>query len=649
AVIVSNERDFFEDFKSQYGAGIPTQTVSFGNSWDVLIATMAKVSGDVKRSAEKLRIAESMASLVALKDTAFAQNLASKRELAWISVGKYYDHDWTADGPFSNIRPQFERDMQTNFSSYVDTLYNSARTALGNQISKSGTNARFYVFNPHSWERTDVADYAYSGSLPVKIVDLKTLLEVPSQVISLNSVQYIRILASNIPSIGYKIFEIQNGTPVTLPAAATFSGGIFENDFYKLTLSNNGSITSFLDKTDGNYEYKGSAAMNDFGSGALTTGIFTVENSGPVSVTVNCTSTSPYTHTNKITLFKSIERVDIDDQLNQNTLNTTVTYQFPLNISNPTVWHEEVGAVIKAKLETNGGHYAAQSARYDWPTANHFVYVGNSTKGLTISNLGSNFFKLGNSTFDFLDENSNNIQFLAAGKVANNGSFGINNQAGDQSSRYQFALQPKTGIFNQSSAMKMSMEHQNPFATGTVGGGSFYPDTLFSLLTIDQPDVILWSLKPSEEGSAKGIIARVWNQSGNGNITLRGILPVLSAKNATHVETDMSAATILNGILQETIGSQEMKTFRLFFKDSILVRKSTTFTFNGNGNWSDAVNWSNNSKPPVILPAGDYIIIDPVANGECLLNISQRIAGGSNLQVTAGKKFRIAGNLTITH
>lgn len=563
-IIVSDENDFFKDFESQYSNSTPSQSLSFGNDWDLLVASMAKVSGDIKRSAEKLRAAESLASVVSLQDTSFAQVLESQRELAWISLGKYYDHDWTADGPASIDRPQFQRDMELNFSGYVDTLYNLAKTALGNLIVKTGTNFRFYVFNQLGWNRNDFADYPWSGSLPLKVTDLTTNSEVPSQIVSLNGVQHIRIFAANVPSAGYKVFEIQPGNPAAFPMAATFSDGIFENDFYKLSISDNGSITSFQDKSQGNYEYKGSSALNNFDTGTIYTGAFTLENAGPVSVTINCTGNNPYTHTNRFTLYKSIERVDIDNQINHDIQNTTVTYQFPFNLNNTTVWHEEVGAVINARLQSNGGHYSDQNARYDWLTANHFVHLGNSSRGITISNLGTHFFKLGNSTIFELDEAGNNIQFLAAGKVAY-GTLGINNQAGDKSFHYQFSLKPESGEFNQTSSMKMSLEHQNPLTTGSVNGGNSYPEFSFNLFTVNPQDVLLWSLKPAEKGAANGLIARVWNQSNNNNLIIDGYLPILSAKNTSHVETDLTDAYVINYNLVESIGNQEMKTFRVFF------------------------------------------------------------------------------------
>ena len=75
---------------------------------------------------------------------------------------------------------------------------------------------------------------------------------------------------------------------------------------------------------------------------------------------------------------------------------------------------------------------------------------------------------------------------------------------------------------------------------------------------------------------------------------------------------------------------------------------ATTYTFNGNGNWSDAINWTNNRIPPSILPNKSEIIIDPIVTGECILNVSQQVSSGAQVIVNTGKKFRMLGNLIIT-
>ncbi|HSF88410.1 MAG TPA: T9SS type A sorting domain-containing protein [Saprospiraceae bacterium] len=570
-VIVSNEIDFFEKFVGEYHNSIPTQSVSFGNDWDLLVATMAKVSGDVKYSSARLRTAEAMATLVALKDTSFASDLVEEKELAWMSLGKYYDHDWTADGPVSSERAQFQRDMEANFTSYVDTLYDRATKALGDQIIHSGNAQRYYVFNPLSWSRTDIADIPYTGSLPVAVYDVETQEEVPTQFIHKSGVQYVRILATDVPAVGYKVYQLDLTLPTDLSLAISFTDSTYENNFFALSITPNGTITSFKDKRQNNFEYNGGNALNDFQSGDPSSGSQVIwETPGPVSGTVSCNSNSPYPHTTEITFYRDVPRIDITNHLRSNPGNQATTFSFPINVDNPVVWHEEIGAVIKAKLEVNGGHYANQNARYDWQTANHFVHIGNESRGMTISNQGSHFFKLGESTIEALDESSHNVKFLASGKVAY-GSIGINNQGGDTSFLYKYALQPHIGDFDQTASMKMAMEHQHPFATGLVGGGNDYPETTFSLLSISDPDVLLWALKPAEEGAAKGVIARVWNQAAESNFMIDGTMPITSAMHTSHVETDISPVSVSNANLDGTIGDQEMKTYRIFFQDSVIT------------------------------------------------------------------------------
>ena len=73
----------------------------------------------------------------------------------------------------------------------------------------------------------------------------------------------------------------------------------------------------------------------------------------------------------------------------------------------------------------------------------------------------------------------------------------------------------------------------------------------------------------------------------------------------------------------------------------------TTFTFSGNGNWTDGSNWHLNSIPPDTLPAGSKINISPVAGGKCILNKRENIAPGANLNILPNAVFIIKGDLNI--
>ena len=71
------------------------------------------------------------------------------------------------------------------------------------------------------------------------------------------------------------------------------------------------------------------------------------------------------------------------------------------------------------------------------------------------------------------------------------------------------------------------------------------------------------------------------------------------------------------------------------------------YKFIGNGNWDNPTNWLNGLIPPHILPAGYTIIIDPATNGQCVLNVSQRISASGIFTVATGQVLVIPGNLII--
>jgi hypothetical protein len=72
-----------------------------------------------------------------------------------------------------------------------------------------------------------------------------------------------------------------------------------------------------------------------------------------------------------------------------------------------------------------------------------------------------------------------------------------------------------------------------------------------------------------------------------------------------------------------------------------------TYTFTGNGFWTDAVNWMNGSIPPSTLPFSDEIIIAHEEGEEkkSILNRAQTISRGAKLTIQPGKNLTIQGNL----
>jgi alpha-mannosidase len=570
-VIVSNEVDFFQDFEATYGSDLPAYNASFGNEWELYQASMAERTAQVKRSVEKLRSAEALASLVSLKLPGFMDNRQEASAQAWIDLGSYFIHDWTADGPVDRtVVSDWLKQRANGLSSYVDSLQSDASVALGGLIHKSGENPRYYAFNALSWTRSDFTEVPYPGS-PVYVVDVGTGLETPSQVMTVDGVQKLRFLAEDIPPVGYKVYEIVPGVGRNFPEAATVheSGQdqVMENIDYKVSVAPNGAITSLVDKTQNNKEFVrliNGKTINDLGS---SRGSLAVENAGPVSVTIVATAESPLSHTTRITLFKDIHRIEINNQITQN-FSDLYTWTFGFNLDSPDTWHEEVGAVIRARLLADGGHYSPSLARYDWLTLNHFVdMTGSDGTGITLSNADLQFFQLGNSTSDVLDTTTPQISILAGGQVDGT-SLGILDQGGDSQFQQRFALRPHVS-YDLVSAMKFALEHQNLLVTAQVTGGSSYPEASFSLFTMDNPNVLLWAIKPSETGLDKDVTARVWNLSFNpGEMALT--YPsgaITSAARTTHVETPIEEAVISHGQLTSAIEAHQMLTFAIQLSD----------------------------------------------------------------------------------
>ncbi len=562
---VSNMKDFFQDMEATYGGTLPSQSLSFGNEWDLDCASIAEVTGRMRRGIERLRSAEAVATLAARHDPAVWSNMAAQREQAHTAISLYWEHNLGGGGVVSaNDRALWQRGLEAQVTGYGTQLLANALASLGAQIDAAG-ELRFVVVNPLGHQRTDVADLPYAGPQPVQVVDRTTATVIPSQVILKDGATFVRILATDVPAAGYKVYTVQAGDPPVAPNTATLDIHLFESDRFRISMSGEGVITSLRDKL-ANRSYAGTVngrIMNDLGAYTAPGGIKYLVNNGPISATVQTEGVIPLGHDVRVTLYKDLHRVDVEDRITDN-FSSTLDWAYGVQIVNATVRHEELGAILTAKPSSAGGHYATQNARYDQLTLGHFADISNAQYGLTVSTSGPAFMKLGNSTTGTFDSGSSQLRFTAGGNFQGSGP-GIPDQHGDTLFHYGFSLRPHEGAYDQVAAMRFALEHQNPFVVGPcTGTGGPYPATTFGAFTFSDPDVLLWALKPAEEGIASGIIARLWNVSDAAqSTTIASTWGLGSAQTATHIETNTGAAPLVNGTLTAAFAPQQLRTFRL--------------------------------------------------------------------------------------
>jgi alpha-mannosidase len=555
-VYLSNQEDFFRHFERDYGNQLPEVAAAYGNEWELGMASLAEVSGKLKRSMEKLRTAEALAAVVP-NGYELVQNLATEKEAFLYGLGMYSVHGWTADGPIS--RKQFAdymRKFQNDITTYVDKLYDSSLDRLAESIDKGNAENTIVVFNALNWERSGIIDIELNGDW--NALKNPETGEIHSGIIlDQENKKMLRVKVNGIPSVGYQVFELVKINPAKSQNPFKFSGNKLETPFYSVKFAKNGALASLYDKQLKKEWAAGS--LNSLGDTlAENTSSIKVVTQGPDFIEIICRAPKPLLHESKYTFYAENRRVDINNTLLAN-FGNTLHFIFPFAITNPEVWHEEVGAVIKAKTIENGGHYANKMARYDYLSLNHFLNVGNQSENITVSNLDCQFFKLGNSTPTQLDMGSSVVHILAGGTI--NANLGVFDQDGDSLFQQHFALLPGEGAHNETASMKMALEHQNPLAITQVKGGGTLKSIRVSFLTITNPNVLLWALKPAE---TNGITIRLWNMAiipVQTTVLMRNTIE--KALHTTHIETDIAEVPVVDNLFTPEFSQNQLKTYRI--------------------------------------------------------------------------------------
>jgi alpha-mannosidase len=594
-VIVSNALDFFQDFDSAYGPGLPSKSLAFGNEWDAYAASMPALSADLKRATERLRVGEALAVVASAYDPAFMASRTAARDTAFMALGKFFEHNMGMVFPQTGAggvteRLAWQARLVDEAASYAEGLVTDGSAALGRLVPAGGApgTQRFFVFNPLSWVRSGAAELPVNPVGAFSVYDAATGAEVPSQRATSDAgAAVVSILASNVPSVGYRVFEVRPvagqafGDAATVTTLGGGAGLRIENSAYRVTVAPRGAITSIADKSRSDREFVsviGGRAANDLGAGP---GTLTVENVGPVSVTVKAVSASPVAHETFVTVYRGSDRIDIRNRITA-AFNTGREWAFSFNLATPELEHEELGAIIKAKLATQGGDYSSRSARYDLLTLNHFADLAETTGngfGVTLANEGAMFMRRGNSTVASLDTTTAQVNVIAGGQVVN-GSLGLPSQGLAVTQR--FALRTRGGgstAADRVAAMRLGLELSNPMVRGVVTGTTpKLPEFGLSLLTVSDPGVMAWAFKPAEDGAGApggAWTVRLWNVADSSAVSVvqTGPLGVDGASRSTHIETlDDSMGAALNvsaSGFSTAFQAQEMRTFRL---DSLFPR-----------------------------------------------------------------------------
>ncbi len=209
--------------------------------------TQAKTKWNNRHAECLLETAEKFASLSKLYGGNYPQEDISS---AWKLVLFNQMHDIL---PGSGIGPVYfdsKKDFEQVFEK-GNKILGDALAALSSKIDTQGDGEPLVVFNPSSWERTDVVTVDVDSKQDIFVTD-NSGKPVLSQKIEDGS--KLVFVAEKIPSIGYSIYHLQNKPPsgvAPLPSTLAASDMAIENSFYKLTVDKKtGHIISLYDKAN---------------------------------------------------------------------------------------------------------------------------------------------------------------------------------------------------------------------------------------------------------------------------------------------------------------------------------------------------------------------------------------------------------------
>jgi len=254
--------EFFRHIEEKYAGQIP----SYAGDWSIFADSAAPALTALSRwTGDHLPVLEKLASINRLVDQDPSLVMGGTKYLRRYpaeEINSGYRRILQADGHGGgpgtgwaglSSRRELEHNNEVHFSRMraaheeVSYLLDQEFEGLARQIQSDGP--ALAVFNPLSWERTDVVRVGVGRDLLAKgfrLEEAATSRVVPWQKLGDTEVEF---LAENVPSLGYRRYRLVSAAaPQPSTPAVTVAGSVIASRFYKVAVDENGDIVSIFDK-----------------------------------------------------------------------------------------------------------------------------------------------------------------------------------------------------------------------------------------------------------------------------------------------------------------------------------------------------------------------------------------------------------------
>lgn len=536
--------EFFEALEKKYAAAISVHRLGWPDYWTDGVASTAYETGLNRLAHNTLLTAEKLAALAGEVDPEFVYPGAEIGE--GYNRSMFYDeHTWGAHNSIDDPDSELARSQWAHKSGFAYEASETSRTLLEKGLGavagriRSPAEFSLAVFNPLSWERTDIVRVFLPEKLAEKkrnfrLHDGRSGDEVVYQSIDDRTILF---LARDIPAFGYVVYTVSvNGAPArteTKPGPAVKS---LDNSFYRIVVDQaSGGIKSLFDKTlraecvDSSSPFRlnqyiyenpegGRKAVDNMEKRAVfrraspTSADLLPGWQGPVASSLIARMTAPGCREieSEIILYEGIKRVDIVNRLRKEdtAIPEAVYFAFPFNVDGGKFVFEIADGMMRPEIEQLPG------TTRDWHTVQHWVEASNAERSIVWSSVEAPLIQFGDiNTGKWLK--TLEIPKSSLFSYAMNNYWMTNFKASQGGlTTFRYAITSRAGGADPVQSGRFGWEVHTPLVAGWIPEESI--GTLeameASFFQVDQPSVILQALKRAEDG--RGLILRLREIAG---------------------------------------------------------------------------------------------------------------------------------------
>jgi hypothetical protein len=555
----SGFHDALANIAAQFGDAIPTVRGDGGPYWEDGIGSDALYAAMERENESRAPSAEKLATI----STLVSPRLAVDREALdsmWANMVQMDEHTFTSwnsvSDPDSDEARQQLRVKNSRAAAAAELRSDILRRSMASLAdSISAGVGSLIVFNPLSWQRDGMVTIDLDKGM--EIADRATKQTVPSVVLHEGpNFRRVEFQASQVPAVGYKVYELRDAHPPQ-PAAQTATSTTIESPFYRVELDpSSGSIRSIYDKQlnkelvdtlnslrFGQYVYvsggdaepnsvlqyravspKPELHLNPAQDGRL----ISVEQApwGWRAELVSSAGNTPQIHT-EIRVFNHEKKIDLieDVEKKPELKKEAVYFAFPFAMMHPEFQYEIQNGVVDPAKDMYPG------AGHEWFSVQHWVSVQQDGVSATVMPLDASLVTLGDinrgdwptsfgqrpgTIFSYVMNNYWHTNYRAA-------------QGGHFRFRYVITSAARTDA---SSLSRMAWEEVTPLEQDRIQSqdkaldepGRLNGDQ-GSFLSVEDPDLLFDTWKPAEDGN--GTILRLIDLGGQPR-TVRIDVPLFS-------------------------------------------------------------------------------------------------------------------------